>query len=129
MAIDATTLAKTARAMLPMVPAKDFEISKRFYLDLGFQPQTLTQRLVEMHLGSCSFILEGYYVRQWADNFVMHLRVSDLSLWWGHIVALDLPSRYGITTRAPQVEDWGLVANVIDPSGVLWRIAEVPSPN
>jgi hypothetical protein len=58
----------------------------------------------------------------------MHLRVSDLSLWWDHIDALDLPSLYGVKTRAPQVEDWGLVAGVIDPSGVLWRIAEVPAP-
>jgi hypothetical protein len=27
------------------------------------------------------------------------------------------------------MEDWGLVAGVIDPSGVLWRIAEAPAPH
>lgn len=124
MPTDATTLADTVRAMRPMVPAKHFETSKRFYVDLGFQPQALTDRLIEMHLGTNSFILQGYYVQQWADNFVMHMRVSDVKLWWEHIVALDLPSRYGVKTRAPQLEDWGLVASVVDPSGVLWRIAE-----
>jgi hypothetical protein len=66
MPTDATTLAGMVRAMRPMVPAKDFEISRRFYVDLGFRPQTLTERLIEMHLGSYSFILEGYYVQQWA---------------------------------------------------------------
>ncbi len=30
-----------------MVPAKDFEISKKFYLELGFRPQMLADRLVE----------------------------------------------------------------------------------
>jgi catechol 2,3-dioxygenase-like lactoylglutathione lyase family enzyme len=108
-----------------MVPAKDFEISRRFYVDLGFRPQTLTDRLIEMHLGAYSFILQGYYVQQWADNFVMHMRVTDATQWWNHICALDLPSRYGVKSPgAPKQEDWGLVVNVIDPSGVLWRIAE-----
>ena len=38
----------TVKAMRPMVPAKDFEISKKFYLELGFRPQTLADRVVEM---------------------------------------------------------------------------------
>jgi hypothetical protein len=123
-------LAHTVRSIRPMVPAKDFEISKRFYLDLGFQPEQLSDKLIEMHLGAYSFILQAYYVEQWADNFVMHMLVSDLRLWWDRIVALDLGSRYGIKTRAPQLEDWGLVAGVGDPSGVLWRIAEkIQLPN
>lgn len=130
MSTDATTLAHTVMAMRPMVPAKDFEISRRFYLDLGFAPRTLTDRLVEMHLGAFSFILQGYYVQHWADNFVMHMRVSDLGLWWNHICALDLPSRYGVKNpSAPKQEDWGRVVNVIDPSGVLWRIAESSASN
>ncbi|HEX9586133.1 MAG TPA: glyoxalase [Bradyrhizobium sp.] len=129
MSTNATTLARTIMAMRPMVPAKDFEISKRFYIELGFEPKILTDRLVEMQLGAFSFILQAYYVRQWADNFVMHMRVSDVKLWWDHIVGLDLASRYGVKTRAPQMEDWGLVAAVIDPSGVLWRIAEASAPH
>lgn len=122
-------LAQSVRSMRPIVPAKAFEISKRFYVDLGFQPRQLTDNLVEMRLGAYAFILQGYYVEQWADNFVMHMSVSDLGLWWKHVVSLDLPSRYGVKRpRAPQSERWGLVAGVIDPSGVLWRIAEeIPS--
>jgi hypothetical protein len=129
MSTDATILACTVMAMRPMVPAKDFEISKRFYVELGFEPKTLTDRLVEMQLGAFSFILQAYYVQQWADNSVMHMRVSDVKLWWDHIDGLDLASRYSVKTQAPQMEDWGLVAGVIDPSGVLWRIAEAPAPH
>jgi catechol 2,3-dioxygenase-like lactoylglutathione lyase family enzyme len=114
-------------AIRPMVPAKDLEISRRFYVDLGFRPRSLTDNLVEMHLGSYSFILQGYYVQQWADNFVMHMRVSDVRLWWDHIARLDLAVRYGVKALPPKDEGWGLVANVIDPSGVLWRIAESPA--
>jgi hypothetical protein len=63
-----------------------------------------------------------------ADNFVVHLLVTDVRRWWDRIVALDLVARYGVKTEAPRQESWGLVAGIIDPSGVLWRIAErVPS--
>jgi hypothetical protein len=118
-------LADTVKAIRPMVPARDFELSKRFYLDIGFSPQVLTDGLIERRLGTYCFILQNYYVQQWAKNFVMHMRVSDLKRWWKHIIALDLPTRYGIKTRAPHQEDWGLVAGVVDPSGVLWRLSEV----
>ena len=119
-------LADTIKAARPMVAAKDFDISLRFYVDLGFQSKMLTGGLAEMTLGTCSFLLQNYYVQQWADNFVFHLFVSDLRQWWDHIVALDLGSRYDVKTRAPQLESWGVeVAGVIDPSGVLWRIHQI----
>jgi hypothetical protein len=118
-------LAQTVEAMRPIVPARNFETSTRFYVDLGFRPQVLIHdRLTEMHLGAYSFMLQNYYVQQWADNFVLHMRVSDLGRWWDHIVALELPSRYGVRILPPQDEGWALVAGVIDPSGVLWRIAQ-----
>jgi hypothetical protein len=114
----------TVKAMRPMVPAKDFEISKKFYLELGFRAQTLADRVVEMHLGAYSFILQDYYVEEWANNFVMHVSVADLGHWWQHICALDLTSRYGVKAGPPKQESWGMVAGLIDPSGVLWRFSQ-----
>jgi hypothetical protein len=125
MSSEASDLAHTVKAMRPIVPAKDFEVSRRFYLDIGFQPQMLDERLIEMHLGTYSFILQDYYVEEWANNFVMHMLVTDLNRWWAHICALDLPSRYGVKIRAPKQESWGQVAGVIDPSGVLWRFTQI----
>jgi hypothetical protein len=127
MSTQAIDLARTVKLMRPVLPAKNFDISKQFYADLGFQSRMLSDGLVEMHLGPCTFILQNYYVQQWADNFVVHMGVSDLNTWWNHIMALDLPTRYGVKTDAPRRQDWGLVAGVVDPSGVLWRIAEIPA--
>jgi hypothetical protein len=125
MPTEAAILSRTVTAMRPMVPAKDFDISKRFYIELGFQPRPLTDRLVEMQLDVFSFILQAYYVREWADNFVVHVTVSDVGMWWDHIVSLDLPARYGVKIQAPESQGWAVVAGVTDPSGVLWRFAEV----
>jgi hypothetical protein len=124
MSIEAEGLSRTVTAMGPTLPAKDFEISKQFYIELGFHPRPLTDRLVEMHLGAFSFILQAHYVREWADNFVVHVTVSDVRLWWEHIVRLDLPARYGVKTQAPVSQGWAIVAGVTDPSGVLWRFAQ-----
>jgi catechol 2,3-dioxygenase-like lactoylglutathione lyase family enzyme len=120
-------LAPTVMAMRPMVPAKDFATSKQFYCDLGFQPTMLTDDLAQMQLGLCSFLLQNYYVRDWADNFVIHLYVSHVQPWWDRIVTADLASRYGVRTRAPHRADWGAtVAHLIDPAGVLWWFHETP---
>ena len=127
MSTQAIDLASTITLIRPVLPAKNLDTSKRFYADLGFQSRMLSDGLVEMRLGPCAFILQNYYVPQWADNFVMHMGVSDLKAWWNHIVALDLPTRYGVKIDAPRRQDWGHVAGVADPSGVLWRIAESPA--
>jgi hypothetical protein len=74
----ASDLGATVKAMRPMVPTKDDETSKRFYLDLGFRPRQLAERLFEMELGTFSFILQHYYVEDWANNFVMHVLVTGL---------------------------------------------------
>ena len=124
MSSEVDNIGGTVKAMRPMLPAKDFQLSQRFYQELGFEHEMLGDRLVEMRLGVFSFILQDYYVEQWANNFVMHMRVTDVRRWWDRVVTLDLSFRYGVKAKAPQQESWGLVAGLIDPSGVLWRIAE-----
>jgi catechol 2,3-dioxygenase-like lactoylglutathione lyase family enzyme len=125
---DVTHLASGVRALRPFVPAKDFETSRRFYVALGFREKLLEDRLIEFSLGPYSFLLQDYYVAEWAGNFMMHVLVDDLDAWWTHIDSLDLPGRFGVDApRAPKLEPWGLrVAYVIDPSDVLWHFAEVP---
>jgi hypothetical protein len=124
-------LVGTVKALRPFVPAKDFEISKQFYADLGFRVEPLGDSLAAMHLGLHSFLLQDYYVEEWAGNFVMHMLVDDLDAWWEHLTLLNITSRYGVESpRAPKLESWGLnVAYVFDPSGVLWHIAALPATN
>jgi catechol 2,3-dioxygenase-like lactoylglutathione lyase family enzyme len=115
-------------ALRPFLPAKDFETSRRFYAALGFREEPLGDKLVELHLGPHSFLLQDYYVARWADNAMMHVLVDDLDAWWTRIDSLNLPGRFGVAApRAPKAEPWGLrVAYVFDPSGVLWHFAEIP---
>ncbi|MFT3745300.1 MAG: VOC family protein [Pyrinomonadaceae bacterium] len=111
--------------MRAFVPAQDFELSKRFYEALGFE-KVLDSEVAIFNVGSGGFILQRYYQKGWAENFMMQLMVDDLDAWWEHIVSLDLPTNFGVSApKPPAIQPWGLrIAYVVDPSGVLWHIAE-----
>src|SRR5689334_14658145 len=108
-----------ARAFLP---ARDFELSKRFYETLGFA-KVLDGEVAIFNAGSGGFILQRLYTQAWAEMTMMQLMVDDLDAWWAHIEKLDLPKQFGVQApRAPKLEPWGLrVAYLFDPSGVLWH--------
>jgi hypothetical protein len=109
----------------PFLPARDFGLSKRFYENLGFA-SLLDGEVAIFGVGATSFILQNYYQKDWAENFMMQLVVDDLDAWWRHVEALDLPGRFGVPPpRPPAMQPWGLrIAYVIDPSGVLWHFAQ-----
>lgn len=109
----------------PFIPAKDFDLSKRFYEALGFE-KVLDGEVAIFNAGSGGFILQNYYQKEWAENSMMQLMVDDLDAWWEHITALDLPGQFGVQPpKAPAIQPWGLrIAYVVDPSGVLWHVAE-----
>jgi len=111
--------------MRPFLPAKDFEVSKRFYEALGFE-KVLDGEVAIFNAGSGGFILQRYFQEDWAANFMMQLMVDDLDAWWAHIESLDLTERFGVPTpKAPAMQSWGLrVAYLVDPSGVLWHFAQ-----
>jgi hypothetical protein len=126
MTIGSDSSAPDVVALRPFVPAKDFEASLRFYVDLGFTATRISDSLASMQLGPFGFLLQKFDVQGFAGNFMMHLLVNDVAGWWKHIASLDLAGNYGVRApRAPALQPWGLtVAYVIDPSGVLWHIAQ-----
>jgi catechol 2,3-dioxygenase-like lactoylglutathione lyase family enzyme len=114
-----------AEAARPFLPAKDFDKSRAFYEALGFE-KLLDGDVAIFRVGQSAFILQRYYQKEWADNFMMQLMVRDLDAWWAHIQALDLATTFGVAPpKPPTMQPWGLrVAYVVDPSGVLWHVAE-----
>jgi uncharacterized glyoxalase superfamily protein PhnB len=109
------------------VPAKDFAVSKAFYEALGFD-KIADHEVAIFDTGGGGIILQQYYVKEWAENFMLSLLVDDLDAWWEHIAGLDLAGRFGVAApKPPAKQPWGLrVAYVFDPSGVLWHFAERP---
>jgi catechol 2,3-dioxygenase-like lactoylglutathione lyase family enzyme len=115
------------------VPSRDFPLSKQFYQDLGFELAWSSDDLAYFHKGTSSFLLQNFYVKEHAGNFMMHLLVEDVEAWWSHVLAQGIAAKYGVMTEPPADRPWLLRDFVIvDPTGVLWRIGQnigAPSGN
>jgi hypothetical protein len=110
------------------VPAKDHEVSKSFYTDLGFTINWSNDEIAELQMGAFRFLLQKFYVAQHAGNFMMSLNVEDADAWWEHLQHMEFTKKYpGILCKAPEMQPWGMrVLYLSDPTGVLWHIAERP---
>jgi catechol 2,3-dioxygenase-like lactoylglutathione lyase family enzyme len=107
------------------VPAKDFELSKRFYVDMGFELAWSSDNLAYFHASGSSFLLQRFYVKEHADNFMMHMQVEDVESWWRHVCSIQLSKKYGVRVLPPADRPWGMRDfTVDDPTGVLWRIGQ-----
>ena len=107
------------------VPAKDFELSKEFYQDLGFTIPWSDSALAYLHHGNVSFLLQKFYLRELAENFMMHLLVEDVDSWWAHVQEKRIAEKYGVRALPPEQRPWRMRDFILDdPSGVVWRIAE-----
>jgi catechol 2,3-dioxygenase-like lactoylglutathione lyase family enzyme len=107
------------------VPARDFELSKQFYQDLGFDMAWSSEDLAYFCHGDSAFLLQNHYVKEHADNFMMHLLVEDVEAWWRHFQAQKIDAKYGSKTEPPEDRPWGIRDfAVIDPTGVAWRIGQ-----
>lgn len=107
------------------VPARDMDLSLRFYRDFGFEVAWSSDDLAYLHAGDCSFLLQKFYVAQHAGNFMMHMLVADVEAWWAHVQAQRLAERYGVRALPPEDRPWRIRDFVlVDPSGVLWRVGQ-----
>ena len=105
------------------VPARDLELSKQFYQDLGFVLVWSSDELACFRHDTSSFLLQNFYRKEHADNFMMHLLVEDADAWWSHVQTQGIIPRYGVLAEPPSDKPWGLRDfAIVDPTGVLWRI-------
>jgi len=74
----------TINELVVYTPAEDFAISKRFYAALGFELTEGWGGTMDCRLGGAVFRLQNYYVKDWAENFMMKFDVDDVQAWQEH---------------------------------------------
>lgn len=108
-----------------LVPAKDYDISKSFYRDLGFIMASDEEGVAYFHHDNQSFLLQDFYEKDHANNFMMHLLVKDVESWYQHILNSGIADKYQVKVTEPTDRPWKIRDFILfDPSGVLWRIAQ-----
>lgn len=121
-------MATDPTSILTFVPAKDFDLSCRFYEALGFEAADTNTEVRYYGRGGSGFLLQNFYVKDWANNFMMAMHVTDLDDWWAEVQAVVESGVFpGVRAKPPELEDWGMrVMHVWDPSGVLWHFTAEP---
>ncbi|MHA4739044.1 VOC family protein [Dyadobacter sp. MSC1_007] len=112
-----------ALSIRPFIGSADFDVSRSFYRDFGFEEVVISPDMSLFKTGNFGFYLQDAYVRDWIDNTMLFLEVEDVHTFWEKLVALDLPAKYKNVRLGPiRVEHWGSECFVHDPCGILWHI-------
>lgn len=114
-----------AKSIRPFIGAKDYDLSRNFYLDLGFQEIILSADMSYFNSDGLGFYLQNAYVKDWIDNTMIFMEVENVTRFWNELIALELTSKYENVKLVPVRElDWGKECFVHDPSGILWHFGE-----
>jgi hypothetical protein len=114
-----------AKSIRPFVGAKNYDISRRFYRDLGFQESIISPNMSYFHTEGFGFYLQDAYVKDWIDNTMIFMEVEDVKRFFRELSALELPAKYDNVRLIPIRElPWGRECFLHDPSGILWHFGE-----
>lgn len=117
----------TATDVRVWIPARDFATSHAFYAALGWTTAwTDGDGLAQLELAGHRFMLQDFYVEQWAHNTMISIDVADAGAWFAHATTVIGASSFGeARVAAPRDEDFGAtVTYVWDPSGVLLHFTQ-----
>ena len=105
------------------IGAKDFDNSRAFYKEWGFEERITSNTMSYFFIDSFGFYLQDYFVQEWVQNSMVFLEVNDLEAYWLYIKAKELDKKFeGVRLIDPKSYDWGSEGFIHDPSGVLWHI-------
>lgn len=114
-----------AISIRPFIGAKNFEISRSFYRDLGFLETALGDDMSVFKKEELAFYLQNSYIKDWIDNTMIFLEVEDVEHYWNELLKLGLAKKYkGVRLTPIKNYDWGSECFLHDPSGILWHFGK-----
>jgi catechol 2,3-dioxygenase-like lactoylglutathione lyase family enzyme len=119
----------STKSIRPFIGARDYELSRSFYRDLGFEEVVLSDTMCLFKTGQTGFYLQKAYVKEWIDNSMIFLEVDDAARYYKALLALELPAKYpGVRLTPVRQYDWGSECFLHDPSGILWHFGQFNNP-
>lgn len=111
-------------SLSPFIPSgKDYEMSRRLFIELGFEEIWECEGYAAFRNGEARFVLREYHNEGFAQNLMVRIVVPDLDVWWSAISAKKLGESYpDFSINSPTDYPWGREANFIDLAGVCWHV-------
>jgi len=109
----------------PFVPSgSDFEGSKQLFQELGFKISWDAGDYVGFQKDDCKFILQKYDNKEFAENFMISVKVNNVDELWKEVSEKQLPQKFGIHIGEPSEQPYGREVNIIDIAGVCWHFVQ-----
>ncbi len=109
----------------PFVPSgSNFEGSKLLFQELGFTIRWDAGDYIGFERDGCKFILQKFEDKEFAQNFMLSIRVDNVDEFRNSVIEKQLPEKYGIKIGRPMDQPYGKEVNVIDIAGVCWHFVE-----
>ena len=109
----------------PFVPSgKNFEGSRQFFVELGFKINWHAGSYIGFEKDGCKFILQQYDNKEFAENFMVNVRIDNAEEFYQFVVDKKLPEKFGIRISRPIQQPYGKEVNIIDTAGVCWHFVE-----
>ena len=102
----------------------NFGTAKQFFLDLGFQINWQGDDYVGFQRDECRFILQRYDKPEFAQNFMLSVKVSNVEEFRAAVLDNKMPEKYGIRIGQITQQPYGREVNVIDMAGVCWHFVQ-----
>jgi len=115
-----------AKSIRAFIGAKDFNLSKAFYTDLGFEESPISNYMCYFKISeTLGFYLQNAYVKDWIDNTMIFIEVNNVEDYWNELQNLGLHHKYeNVKLTAIKNDSWGSECFLHDPSGILWHFGE-----
>lgn len=112
-------------SLQPFVPSgDDFEKSKQFFVQLGFTVEWDAGDYAGLEKDGCKFILQNFSNRDFAENFMVTVGVTNAEEFRQQVLDKNLPQSFGIRIGNVTRQPYGKEVNIIDPAGVCWHFVE-----
>ena len=109
----------------PFIPSgSDFEQSKQLFQQLGFGVDWDAGDYVGFEKDGCRFILQHYDNKEFAQNLMINMKVSNAEALWKFMTEKKLSEKFGIRITEPKQQPYGKEVNMIDLAGVCWHFVE-----
>jgi hypothetical protein len=72
----------------PFIGAKDFDISRKFYREVGFEETVLSKDMSVFKMHSLAFYLQDAYVQDWVNNTMVFMEVEDVGRFYDELKTL-----------------------------------------
>ena len=112
-------------SLQPFVPSgSNFEGSKDFFQQLGFHISWDAGDYTGFEKDGCKFILQNYTNKEFAENFMLSVAVTNVDEFRQEVLDKQLPQIFGIRIGEALDQPYGREVNIIDLAGVCWHFVQ-----